>query len=251
MILPYLDQAPLYNRFNFSVPAVDQAPMLGFNAAAVTQNLSVIVTPLAVHSCPSNPGGITTYQGLIPKGSVKAGLPPFDITYTLASGDYASMSAVFRNYASIAFATFGTGGILEGTMLFESKVRFADITDGASNTILSFERTGGAVIYQKGVAVTAFPYNLYGQANGGGWADLAGGENWISGALYDGTQPQQGGPCAVNCTNIHGAGLYAFHVGGAHVVLADGSVRFIGQNISQFTLASLITRTHGEPIGNF
>src|SRR5262249_8493031 len=142
-------------------------------------------------------------------------------------------------------------GNKEGTMLFESRIRMADIRDGASNTILSFERTGGAVIYQKGVAVTAFPYNLLGQANGGGWADIAGGENWICGALYDGTQPSQGGPCAVNCTNQNGAGLYSFHSGGAHVVLGDGAVRFINQSIAQFTLASLITRAHGEPIGDF
>jgi prepilin-type processing-associated H-X9-DG protein len=191
------------------------------------------------------------YQGLIPSGSVSAGVPPLDITYTIATGDYASASAVYRGYASLAFATFGNSGNENGTMLFESKVRYADISDGASNTILSFERTGGAIIYQKGKAVTAFPYNLLGQANGGGWPDLAGGENWIKGALYDGTQPQQGGPCAVNCTNQNGAGLYSFHAGGAHVVLADGSVRFIGESIAQFTLASLITRAHGEPVGAY
>jgi prepilin-type N-terminal cleavage/methylation domain-containing protein len=251
MILPYLDQSPMYDKFNFSVPAVDQAPLLGFPPAVVNQNLAIIATKLPVHGCPTNPDGITVYKGLIPKDSSAPGLPPFDITYTIASGDYASMSAVYRNYAAIAFATFGNNGNKEGTMLFESKIRLADIRDGASNTILSFERTGGAVIYQKGVAVTAFPYNLLGQANGGGWADIAGGENWICGALYDGTQPNQGGPCAVNCTNQNGAGLYSFHPGGAHVVLADGAVRFIGANISQFTLASLITRMHGEPIGEF
>lgn len=253
MILPQIDQAPLFNNFNFSVPAVDQAPLLGFPPAAVNQNLAVIATKLPIHLCPSNPGGGQIYQGLIPAGSVSAGLPPMDITYTIAPGDYASMSAVYRNYASIAFASFanGTNGDMRGTMYFESKVRFADIGDGASNTILSFERTGGATIYQKAIANTVPPYDILGKANGGGWADIAGGENWIKGSLYDGTQPQQGGPCAINCTNLNGEGLYSFHTGGAHVVLADGSVRFISQNISQFVLGSLITRNHGETIGDF
>jgi prepilin-type N-terminal cleavage/methylation domain-containing protein/prepilin-type processing-associated H-X9-DG protein len=252
MILPQLDQSPMYNRFNFSVPAVDQGPLLGFDPNAVSQNLAVIATKLPIHICPSNPTA-SIYQGLIPAGSVSPGLPPIDITYTIAPGDYASMSAVYRNYASIAFASFpgGTNGDMRGTMYFESKVRFSDIGDGASNTILSFERTGGAVIYQKGVAIMSPPFDLLGRANGGGWADIAGGENWIKGSLYDGTQPQQGGPCAINCTNLNGEGLYSFHAGGAQVVLADGSVRFINQNISQFILGALITRNHGETATDF
>jgi prepilin-type N-terminal cleavage/methylation domain-containing protein/prepilin-type processing-associated H-X9-DG protein len=251
MILPHLDQSPLYNNFNFSVPAVDQAAALGFNATAAAQNLAVVATKLPVHVCPSNPNGAVTYQALIPANSVGPGVPPLDITATVASGDYASLSAVYRNYAKIAFANFGTSGNLYGTMYFESRVRFADILDGQSNTILSFERTGGPTIYQNGKGMSGSPWNILGPANGGGWADLGGGENWIKGALYDGTQPSQGGPCAVNCTNQNGAGLYSFHTGGAHVVLADGSVRFIQQNISQFTLGSLMTRSHSEPVGDF
>src|SRR5262249_35651466 len=53
MILPQIDQTPLFNNFNFSVPAVDQAPLLGFPPAAVNQNLAVIATKLPIHICPS------------------------------------------------------------------------------------------------------------------------------------------------------------------------------------------------------
>jgi prepilin-type N-terminal cleavage/methylation domain-containing protein len=253
MILPNIDQSVLYNQYNFSVPAIDQASLIGFNQTVANQNIGVISTTLPAFICPSNPGGPTTYQALIPKGSVGGGLPPFDVTYKVAPGDYASLSAVYRNYAQIAFANFpgGASGNMYGTMYFESKVRFADIGDGTSNTILSFERTGGPVIYQKQNAITISPYDILGRANGGGWADVAGGENWIKGALYDGTQPQQGGPCAVNCTNQNGAGLYSFHAGGSHVVMCDGGVRYINQNISQYTLGSLITRMHGDVAGEF
>ncbi|MBS0262707.1 MAG: DUF1559 domain-containing protein [Planctomycetes bacterium] len=253
MILPNIDQSTLYNNYNSSVPAIDQAALIGFNQTVANQNIAVISTKLPLFNCPSNPGGANQYQALIPKGSVSSGLPPFDITYNVSPGDYAAMSAVYRNFAQVAFANFPSGatGNMYGTMYFESKVRFSDIGDGASNTILSFERTGGPIIYLKNTAVTSSPYDILGKVNGGGWGDVAGGENWIKGALYDGTQPSQGGPCAINCTNLNGAGLYSFHSGGAHVVLCDGSVRFINQNIAQYTLASLITRMHNDTPGEF
>jgi prepilin-type processing-associated H-X9-DG protein len=130
-------------------------------------------------------------------------------------------------------------------------VRIADIIDGTSNTILLYERSGGATIYFKTMGVTSSPYDLLGKANGGGWADFLGGENWTKGCLYDGNVPPNGGPCAVNCSNMNGAGLHCFHTGGAHILLADGSVRFLSENVAQFTLAGLITIRKSEIFGEF
>ena len=88
----------------------------------------------------------------------------------------------------------------------------------------------------------------------GAWADTFQGDNWVSGRLYDGTSGAAnggGGPCAVNCSNATTAGMYSFHEGGAQVVLADGSVRFVSQNISGWTLSSMITARGGEVLGEF
>lgn len=46
-------------------------------------------------------------------------------------------------------------------------------------------------------------------------------------------------------------GLSSSHVGGAHVLLADGSVRYISQNINGATLQALATRNGSEVITEF
>ena len=53
----------------------------------------------------------------------------------------------------------------------------------------------------------------------------------------------------VNCTNRNE--IYAFHAGGANILLGDGSVRLIGTGIDPLTLAALITRTGGDNPGNY
>ena len=52
------------------------------------------------------------------------------------------------------------------------------------------------------------------------------------------------GPCAVNC--INDKELYAFHPGGAMVVLADGSVRFMKVGTPLETILMMLTRARGE-----
>ena len=54
MLLPYLDQGNLYNNWNSSVPAFNEAVALFQPATAVQGNLNVIATPLAMYKCPSS-----------------------------------------------------------------------------------------------------------------------------------------------------------------------------------------------------
>src|SRR5690606_9461514 len=122
-----------------------------------------------------------------------------------------------------------------------------------SNTLLVGERVGGSSIFRKRQIHSGDTAAL-GPTNGGGWGDILNGEHWFGGALYDGTPSPfapDGGPCAVNCTNARGAGLYSFHSGGAQVLMADAAVRFLSENIAAHTLASLVTRARGEVIGEF
>ncbi len=50
MILPYLDQAPLYNMINFGLPLGHPTDM----QPAIVQNLRVVQTPLEMIRCPSD-----------------------------------------------------------------------------------------------------------------------------------------------------------------------------------------------------
>jgi prepilin-type processing-associated H-X9-DG protein len=43
----------------------------------------------------------------------------------------------------------------------------------------------------------------------------------------------------------------SFHTGGAHVLMGDGAVRFLSENISMRTFQALSTREGGEVIGEF
>ena len=59
----------------------------------------------------------------------------------------------------------------------------------------------------------------------------------------------QPGQCAINCTNQRE--VYSFHPGGANVLMADGSVRFLKESIDIRVFAGLVTRAGGEVPGDF
>ncbi len=252
LVLPYLDQAPLYNLYNCSVPPINEAGSLGFPSAVALQNVALISTALPVFRCPSSPSNSNTYTGGLPKGA--GGVLPLSISWTAAQSDYCVTTGVDGPYDNYAYANYpgGASGSREGSLqaggLFGSSIcRFSDITDGSSNTFLLGERTGGATIYAMMTPNSAAA--PYGPSNGGGWGDFLNGEHWLSGSSYDGTV--QGGPCAINCTNLRSVGFHCFHTGGAQFLMGDGSVRFVSANIASLTMAALITRRKGEVVSDF
>jgi prepilin-type N-terminal cleavage/methylation domain-containing protein len=250
-LLPYLDQSPLYNQWNSSVPAFREAVAF-FPPAAVQQNLKVIGTSIPMYLCPSVSAPATSDYGL-PVNAGGPGFPPMPVNWTAARTDYGIPTGVRGTFANRAYAG-DPGGSREGAFAGPigrgnvPMTSFASLTDGVSSTILLGERTGSSTIHRKLLPDPTLT-NLYGKANGGGWGDFLNGEHWLEGALDDGTPG--GGPCPINCTNLRGAGFHAFHPDGAHFLLGDGSVRFLSQNVSAMTFASLITRAKGEIISEF
>ncbi len=82
-----------------------------------------------------------------------------------------------------------------------------------------------------------------GTRNDGGWADL----NNCYGSVGD---LCGGGSRMINCHNNNG--VYAFHTGGAGFLFADGSVKFIQQDVPLAVITGLFTATGGEAIpGNY
>lgn len=248
MLLPFIDQAPLYNRWNSSYPALNEFAAI----PEVAQNLTVIATPLPVFMCPSTPEASTHDYDLTATGT--------PLTYTAARSDYCPASGVRGTYSSLAYTGHPAAASRSGMLTFvgldisgspgDPITRIRDIVDGSSNTVLLGERVGGTNIYS-GQTLSPTLTTLLGPTNGGGWGDFLNGEHWYQGSLRDGTDGGSGGPCAINCSSARSTGFLSFHVGGAHFLLGDGAVRFISQNVDAYTFASLTTRAGGEVLGEF
>jgi prepilin-type N-terminal cleavage/methylation domain-containing protein len=255
MLLPYIEQSNVYALYNSSLSPFNPA-----NAAAVA-------TIIPGFMCPSVPRSNSTYTNTIPAGTVlAAGYPGTNPALTMTGGvlDYDTLDGVRSTFATVAYtgqpapgdrAGWGTWSLVISDVPSLSSGgsggNLRDITDGTSNTILVGETCSRTALYRKGKLIpTSDPFAAAQAMTGSGtWADIFKGDTWISGVLYDGAGSD--GPCAVNCSNARTAGLYSWHTGGATVTLADGSARFISENVAAYTLASLITRAGGEVPGEF
>ncbi len=259
LVLPFIEQQPLFDKYDTRVPAVQEAIAFGHDPNVVATNLQVIQTIVDTFICPSAPGDAQSriYDA---DASGDPGSPaPFH--WRAAPSDYCVASGVRSGSAfeAVAYVNWPGGGCSDcrGALQFtgsalvgaSSSSRIADIRDGTSNTILVGERLGGGVIYVGRQPRTTSPYDMLGKANGGGWGDLLNGEHWLGGSAANETLPLDG-PCPINCTNRRGANFFSFHPGGAQFLLGDGSVTFVSETVDPFQFASMITRAGGEPSGS-
>ncbi len=232
MILPQLEQGPVYNAVNFT-QNVEAPP-----------SLTVRLTALKTFVCPSD-------QPMSP-------FPVLDVggQNTLAMVTPASYAASVGNDATDSSTGLNFDGLGNGVMFRNSGIRLADIIDGTSQTIMVGERAWANV---EGTWVGVV-------TNG---TIQRGPKNRCprTGALYyaAATLVQAHGHLLNTDTDEDG-GLddwSSFHPGGANFVFADGSVRFFktvlrdtGQSASGNTvysptsliLQALSTRAGGEVI---
>ena len=237
LILPYIDQAPLYQTFDFSSQfrsLYSESPTSGANFTASNASLEV-------YHCPSFPapnGLHTNYFGVMGGGETS----PF-----WAHSSYYGR-ALWNN----------------GSLYLNSKTRMRDMTDGSSNTALIGETkyqlgpkgrsdgqhlgwassVRGCINATPGVtaAVTDVPINSY---NGTGNTDDT---VFTNGSVSN----KRGTVNGIAATyNLHGRAFGSSHTGGCHFGLADGSVHFISENINQGTLKNLAMRSDGQVLGEF
>jgi prepilin-type N-terminal cleavage/methylation domain-containing protein/prepilin-type processing-associated H-X9-DG protein len=210
-VLPYLEQESLGREYDWGRTWRD--PL----------NQQVVSASLKLMQCPSAPGG-RSESGLV-RGS----------PWLTSPGDYAPTRAVNSDLVDDGLITAPNSR--RGALGINERVSLTAITDGTSNTLLLAEDAGRPQRWQSRRPVASAT------SARAGWADPR------SGFRLDGYDPatnSPGGPCAINCTND--GEVYSFHPGGANVVLADGSVRFLNAGISIRTLAALVTRAGGEVV---
>lgn len=239
-VLPYLDQAALYNQLRFNEAFLSGCGPAAGGFAVATNNKVLASLLIPVFRCPSS------------------SLDPFaDVGCNFDKGqvhDYVGISgAVPDPVATTANCSPETGyGIWcnNGLLAYNEVFGLRDATDGASNTLLVAEQSGK-------IGTRDFRAGYH-----GGWSSLqnSGGKRGPEFAASD--LPYGSGTVTVRYPinrATTGAGtstayhsntiLNSFHTGGIHALLGDGSVRFLSDNMNLATLRNLASRQDGQVLG--
>ncbi len=170
---------------------------------------------------------------------------------TYAAGDYGNLTVAFTEFLGVSGLTIrpvtpADEKLYEGLFYPGSHVRFADITDGLSNTLAVGERPPSTDL------IYGWWFAGEGQnANGSGSCDVVLGiveynwENSKCAGYFNSNYHYQFGPGDINnnCDQFH---FWSLHPGGAHFLLADGSTHFFAYSVSPDILPAMATRAGGE-----
>ena len=232
LLLPYLDQAPMYNQLNFSLAFDDYidggSPLAGGSA---TTNAALVNRTMPIFVCASDPGplGITYNASYsLPGDTTNQYRTCYDFIVYRLSFDRC------HNWVS-RVATQRT--------MFEdgSRCRPADVTDGLSNTAMMAETRraccgngananwGGRGYTQIGLSLSGIKPNLTVRAS----SSYPGGSKDFTPWLGD--------------WNTTGS----WHVGGLHLLLGDGAVRFFSDNADATVRLNLDRIADGQVIGEW
>jgi prepilin-type N-terminal cleavage/methylation domain-containing protein/prepilin-type processing-associated H-X9-DG protein len=215
-LLPYLEQEALARIYRWDRRS--QGP----------ENQPVATTQLKVLQCPSAE----------PDRWVTAVEDPDNYSYggKGACGDYGCVRDIDTRLVGLGLVDRAAN--YQGVLTRNCLTRLADITDGASQTLLVTEYAGRPRLWRAGRPVPG----IY--VSGGAW--VGGPLMFGQGSTPDGATKL--GPCAINCTNDRE--VYSFHPGGANAVFADGSVHFLPVGLSIRVFAQLVTRAGGEVVSD-
>jgi prepilin-type N-terminal cleavage/methylation domain-containing protein/prepilin-type processing-associated H-X9-DG protein len=234
LILPDLDEAPRYNAFNFEAPF---SPRHDHAATTTEPNRTQQYLPLTKFYCPSDPNGAAA--GLLSN-------------YAACQGGGTPEEAAEQTTNTTPRLFFDNG-----LFFTNSGISSADITDGASNTIMIGETK------YVGTPASFTPSDAW-----WGWAAAIRAANWanraslfnISAACDPINFPQNGEYTEEEVRRKgglfeganHGGQQRVFgswHTGGAYFLMADGSVHFLNESMNVQVYRSLGKRADGGPAG--
>ncbi|MBA4029641.1 MAG: prepilin-type cleavage/methylation domain-containing protein [Planctomyces sp.] len=220
-LLPFIDQAPLYGKIDFNLDV------------HTGNNLTIVQkTMMPAFVCPSESSG---------------GRNPNDgVALSCYSPSVGAQRMI--NCAAYPGNTFGwaggepftnSGSAVSGLFAMEAwAASIRDITDGTSNTIAVGEiRPMCSDHTNRGWWDTAAL-----------WAATTGPINFKT---CDKTGDQAEPACDGQGDRATAIAFKSQHTGGAHFLLADGSVRFISENIDYLSYQKLGDRRDGQPVGEF
>ena len=224
--LPFLEQENMYEEY----VAAHTAQQIATGSSTMLHHTEgfapdLVAIKLPVATCPSDPNSPGDNRG-------------FQGNYAACTGND-HLGAYGQRTAR-----------MNGIFYFQSKTDMGDIADGTSNTLLLAE-----TLVRPGTS------NVWGEPgsywNGGAWGSY--GFTTFEGP--NSPLPDQNYTCRTEdyhlapCVTVNRDPAYNFarsaHTGGAMVLLADGSVTFVSENINRTTWHALGTRNGGEVVGEF
>lgn len=216
-ILPFIEQANMYSRYDFR---------FAYNETAGNQAVAQMVIP--GYLCPSA---------------------------SLRVGDADKMGYGGIDYGATLHTNINpTTGVPEAASLAAGALQWdysklSSISDGTSNTIAIGEDVGR---HDGMKSLYDDPYSPGNKRAHWRWAD----PDNAFGVSYTPNlhASPRGGPAhcpwiEMNCGPNDE--LFSFHTGGCHVLLMDGTVRFLSDSIDFRVLRNLVTRDGGEIVGDF
>lgn len=247
-IFPGLEQTALYNKLDFTSFS---RSFLGSSTSTVNQQ-TLSGVKIGVYICPSSP--------LDPNGTVEP------------QGVYNAARIQVPMYVGVSGASIGTApefpaGTLvglevtkyssnmytnNGLFRWNQITRMRDITDGTSNTIAVAEQSGT-------VAGKDIRSGYYGGYTGSTFSTAVSPSStssasdwWGSGLsslryVINAKASDTGSSTGYKANTVWNS----YHTGGIQVMMADGSVRFITDNIHMNTLRALAACNDGQTIGEF
>lgn len=254
MLLPYIDQAPLYNSINMNIPmgkwynssATNLLTMGSTPWGSPQTNLFVASTKLNTLLCPSDSStpfiqDQNTYYGC---GSATLGTISYMSSYgfnitvaitgtaneTSANPYNSSGYTLWSNESATARALFG----------YESNSSIRDMKDGSSNTAAFIETTLASRANAWGSPWSCLGLTLPG-------VNIA-----AAPQINNGYCP----PCSNPNLIIPGVNAWrgnagSSHPGGCHMLLGDSSVRFVSQNVGASILINLSYINDGSVLADF
>ncbi len=246
MLLPFVDQAPLYNQYDLNRFWTHTDPNF--------PNRTLGQTKVPVFQCPSDPGIITNGDGGNNYGASTGPNLGWEASLTRTAG-------MFHRRRSLAMRD-----ITDGT---SNTIAFGEIVKGdGDNGIFRLER--GDYIRNQSLSginpikPTQDQMTTYGNTCLTGTADhrSSGGWTWVS-PMMDDTGMNTVVPPNWKFPNCHecsgcgegdARGVWAsrsFHTGGSQHAMGDGAVRFISENIDFNLYQSIGSSNQGDVVGEF
>jgi len=231
-ILPYIEQQPLYNAYNFFGNSTTDGADGGRFRYGGACNTTVTRSRISNLSCPSD----------------SPNAPISSITshnYAVNFGNTSMSQQATLNGVNFGGAPFG---VVTASLTSKSGRTFglSDMSDGSSSTFLAAE-----VIVGQGSDLRGFTW----------WGDASGFEAYIGpnsrqpDVIYDISYCKypflRNPPCTSATTALPSMfGARSRHPGGVNMAMGDGSVRFIKDAINIFTWQALSTTQGGEVVSS-